>query len=861
MASIATDFKVESAYKKTNEKATQIQWEQIETRMKEEETDVLATLMKYVEKNRTELDDHQVYGDLYNDVRDLITFLKPNNEKKSEKNNKPEKKVDIIRRKNTTKKQRELVTDLMEHIQNENSGCELMMRSTRSLSSNVIEIIGITFMIMMNYIEKNTKKTNGERIEENLKIHIGVGTLHFLNMIKKYKGTSFLNPEKETKVSNTFISDFEDVRNHYIKKNPCDSTIIIENTPECVYQTKFDKFIPSEGLKPRRHQSDIIDFVDNNFDDGFLVYYTPSIGSGKTSVAVPLSHMIHLRRNEPKYKKIQLIFACNINSVRFEVARMCYNMGIKFAIGGIVMDSRTKTEKVRVVNHNSCSNSSDRVIIICNPTVASIIMADETNNENEFILFLDEPTQGADSSSSASLRYNSEIMLNLPKRTVLSSATIDSTNLNVNKEFNEKYPTSRIATISSNEAFIGCNVHSFTGTIVFPHNGAKTQDELKKIISNVENNFLLNRMYTLETFKYLCSEAKALGIKDISDPNEVFADIMNLSGDNIRKLTIELLKKISDQSNDDIEKFCSIKEAISISDTVNFRNMQVNDLWKNNNGQTLIICNNPKTDAISFFNDHIEYVKSKIGTVNEMMESYKVEMSRYEKRMEELKKAMNDEGKRSTDDAKKSAKDNDTTKIIKGKMSRSDRSNDSSQAELHKPDLKFPKEAKLGTVEFNRVFVSDRKVRNHRTPFIVDTSAIEQMREDDSIIILLLSGVGIYSILNEGTVYHDIMMNLASKGALPYIIADPSIGYGTNMPINREIIKEDLEVNSYSVNSIFQMIGRAGRVNKSWRAEAYLPDQLIEKIMKYVKNPTELQIETDNINKMMETIKMEKMEK
>jgi hypothetical protein len=86
---------------------------------------------------------------------------------------------------------------------------------------------------------------------------------------------------------------------------------------------------------------------------------------------------------------------------------------------------------------------------------------------------------------------------------------------------------------------------------------------------------------------------------------------------------------------------------------------------------------------------------------------------------------------------------------------------------------------------------------------------------------------------------------MASNGHLAYLISDASICYGTNYPINRVIITRDFSKN-HSINTLFQLMGRAGRVGQSWMAEAFIDKDTAHELLDYV-NKDGINIETVNM--------------
>lgn len=62
---------------------------------------------------------------------------------------------------------------------------------------------------------------------------------------------------------------------------------------------------------------------------------------------------------------------------------------------------------------------------------------------------------------------------------------------------------------------------------------------------------------------------------------------------------------------------------------------------------------------------------------------------------------------------------------------------------------------------------------------------------------------------------------MASMSQLAFIISDKSLINGVNFPISNVILLDDL-ASSLELNEIFQLVGRAGRVGRSWTARAYI---------------------------------------
>ena len=132
-----------------------------------------------------------------------------------------------------------------------------------------------------------------------------------------------------------------------------------------------------------------------------------------------------------------------------------------------------------------------------------------------------------------------------------------------------------------------------------------------------------------------------------------------------------------------------------------------------------------------------------------------------------------------------------------------------------KPVLKFPFKYQINTREHIRTYCNKNTVIDKNAiRDEINMDEIPDLPIEDDLILLLYCGVGIYcGSLNSA--YTSTILRLASENKLAYLVSDSSISYGTNYPINRVFIMDDLS-SEHSINTIFQLMSRAGRVGKSW---------------------------------------------
>src|SRR5690606_13757932 len=161
----------------------------------------------------------------------------------------------------------------------------------------------------------------------------------------------------------------------------------------------------------------------------------------------------------------QGIFTCSSTSVMIEVARMAFNLGIKF---GIVTED--KEGKIRIINQNSTTDETRVLIIGCPSIVAKLLK--KTGSEN-YWLFFDEITMGADNKECLLLKDSMEVLKLLPKSAILASATLCKPEdmKEIVSYHSDKHPEVFIGTVDGYEVFIGCDLRTFEMVRIIPHAG------------------------------------------------------------------------------------------------------------------------------------------------------------------------------------------------------------------------------------------------------------------------------------------------------------------------------------------------------------------------------------------------------
>lgn len=788
------------------------------------------------------------------------------------KNNKKKgMNADEIREKNAFSKVEHVFTDCIADLTME------CFAPQHALRSDIVEVIGIGFMYMLRFMIYHKKKyTQGARYIEVLSLL--VSTQRFINQCSTYEGYDLVRPSETVHMSTQHMEDLKDVYNLADREFPFDGLTVYKRAPQLLVWSDLDQYIPNMGIAPRRHQKDLIAQLFRSMDSGLLCVYRAMIGSGKTTVIRGIASLVgHLKKNIPIYRHLQAIFCCNLQSVKLQVGQFCYNSNIPFAMASI-----NNLGKYKITNNFNCKKESDRAVIICSPDVAQMILNDTVNDDDmgptydRFILFHDEPTIGADCKGSVGLENNVQLMLSQPKWAILSSATfppIEDLVPIINKVRSEN-PIVDIVDITSTEIQIGCDVRTFDGSIVVPYMGCTTSAELKHIIVLINRTPFLGKQLTNNVALTLWKECTDHLIQGIPNIPALFKDVTNMKTDRVREIILEILDILSNQSDSLIRTIChskigesdggshESKKRATLSDESGFEFEKVPEDLKNDSphqidinligtsiawklpNMTLIATIQPDTMARIWFADILEdLTKHGIKNAYKIISKYSKEIDAFNEQLERIINKLKSDEQRGGSNGKQRDASSD------------DKERRRCELEADHPKLEFPAWAHIGTREHITRFSPTKRINFYRSPLILENLHLDKLAVPDEFILLLMCGVGCYypdSKLFDDQ-YTSLVLKLASEGKLAYCVADNSISYGTNYPFNRVIVMDDFS-STHSINTLFQLMGRAGRVGRSWSAEAFISNDMVRTLIDYSMHPEKYTCEVDNIKEMVQMI-------
>nr|QBK88834.1 MAG: helicase [Mimivirus LCMiAC01] len=671
-------------------------------------------------------------------------------------------------------------------------------------SSQYAEIRLCTLIHCINYVLKH--KSSLSSCYELI-----MGTVKTLHNVKEMDGISSLACFDLSYCLDNLKSHCK-FRNEYM----------FEHYPKLCLSTIYDKVFPSMSIKPYLSQIQLMETVKKN--NRFLCRYNVMIGSGKTTISMALAKYVNeirvLQKAGGTESKLQLIFSCSIDPVRQQVCMMAYNAGIPFGISVIEDDI------VKVINNYNCRNDKERLLIVAdlNSTIGLL------KKSKDYILFLDEPTVGADEENHPITKAITNIIFIAPNKTILSSATLPNLEEmnNMLKYCPGTYSNIMIIDIYSGDALIGCEMIKKNGTTITPHNNCKSKDALMHIIHQLKTKAFIGRLYTAPIVYRLRQRMIECGVENVINLESHFSDISMISQSKIQVLAVKLLEMLFDYDDTIIEQICKEDDTTNKLEQYDFNKMFTTQAHRYI-GHCLVTVSNP----LEFAAQYSKELLVDCPTAEKLIKKYNSDMSLYDNGLKRL--------------------DVD----IKNKIERSQMQQE--MEEIKRPHIQFPEELRINSIhhikKYAPDFYNDNNDNNIDKQLIPNLKVLEDyplgLNVPDWVMLLLFAGVGIYDPNNRifNKTYTETVLNMASDGQLSFMISTDDICYGANYPFSHVVITDDI-AKKHSINTIFQLAGRAGRVGRSWVAYVHVGDETAAKITQYIHDTTDNISTVEGINMM-----------
>ena len=562
-----------------------------------------------------------------------------------------------------------------------------------------------------------------------------------------------------------------------------------------------------------------------------LIWYKVPPSGGKTILSISIAAMIHEHFKADLNKKV--LYICYNAIVRVSVANNAKLAGMPFWLisdCGNQIDipyiGRKKGKKTHIPPYEDMALDEKYIKYTENPNILPVqILITDTESglellkcfPTEFIVYLDEPTAGAEKgiyieteggassasgasgASSASRIENKLQRLNasIIKSSINTQLVMLSSTLPELEELsilNTIFPNQHIVT--NNRIPVGCGVIAPTGEEIVPLILAEDIPQLRLILSDLDAKF--TKYYTFDMVVLLAKAGEeVLEIPEDKLFDNYFDNIGLLSSKLIQDYIILLFTHLNTLDDEQLTIYI---DNIRLKLGQNTIATNIHNIIKK--GKSLVVFNRGAPCIQSALAQcNIEYdvlgnmLISKLKAYEHNKKQYEMDIVRYKK-------------------ASKAEKEN----------------------------MEEPIEPE---------FIWDYKIGNS----CVKLTTSELNLISNELAGLLLTGIGIYDPIEGAPYTNSVVMRGAINGILAVLFSTPEIVYGTNFPLISVCIDS-----SYgriaTPNSLYQLIGRAGRTGRAHEATIYFNDDdtMRKTILPPALNPSvDYKLETNVMNHYLNT--------
>ncbi len=509
------------------------------------------------------------------------------------------------------------------------------------------------------------------------------------------------------------------------------------------------------------------------------------------------------------------------------------------------------------------------VVLLCSPGTAIEILKnnqvqkqnkasgdehDEYESMTDYIVFYDEPTAtGMDqpSENNTVIAEFARFIKVMPKWTILSCATLKNVTHypELCSFFRSKYPDAKLETVNNSKIPIGASIMDFEGKVQMPHGKCTTPQQLQAVITKLEDEIILKKFYTHRIVFSMHAHLKTL-VATIPAHLEfgTYISSHEITQDSIQDLAMEYLNFVLASSATNpalVERFCSQEIVLSGFNTSNILS-NATQL----RSQTLIVASDPVRQFKESVRSHYQRILAHYQATSfaGVLSAHRASIAEWQElRAEAEKREANKKssgGKKKGRDSEEGGKKTKSTFDINTEGSL-DMRMERWVSENPCPSLNIPsrfcirslsqtKEKVRGMIDYSSDGYNDIE------PNSGDVEA------DDMLKVMLAAGVGVYTTqLDES--YLKLMTQQMEKGNLSFVFVNDEICYGVNYPIENIVILDTPLMVERSVNTLLQLVSRAGRKGKSDKANIWMSTPVISKLMDYISNHEFVDVEFNNI--------------
>lgn len=595
--------------------------------------------------------------------------------------------------------------------------------------------------------------------------------------------------------------------------------------PKLLVETMVEKKMTQYQLHPEQREvlNKIMTAITT--DNAILLGNQMPTGTGKTFLTIPLAK----RMSSNKTNKKTLIFSCSNELVCQDVASTALLADdLHLWLAKLIQDSNGQSrvllrpykrcfpakwkqvyKKTDIEKNGSIQEQWTFYVKATGKTPDLIVTDLEASLEllkasplldDPFVAYIDEFI-----SDSESNEIMAQICHYLPKQTVILSSILPSFDRMdaILSDFQKRHCTDQNALhrISTTDVAISCAIVDQDGYLVLPHFRCTTKEDVSDLIRQMRTNPRIRRLYTPQHIYYwsksVCTHLEPEGL----DFKHFFPTIWTVHNRSMTEYAVKLLEFLENHS-ELLPEFKEYRPRLMHSNPDRDKIFTEQASWFD--GKTLIMTNRVLPTVLEMVKNLIpeDLTYREIESKNDkLQEQYDVFMKKMEARRQ-----------------KKNEKAMEMFEL----------------QEMKQINLSFPKEIVINSKEhFEKFHPDDPVTVKVRSQILLPKELSDVFY--DRLTLCLIAGIGFYSNEQMTDFQRNAVMSLYKD--LGFLVSDKTIVFGTNLPhLTNIFIDRDFAL-SASVPVLYQLIGRVGRMGRSYHANVVLNNKEgVDKIMSFHNN-------------------------
>jgi hypothetical protein len=638
--------------------------------------------------------------------------------------------------------------------------------------------------------------------------------------------------------------------------------------PELMFRCPLDVLIPDMAVSLRKFQKEIIPLVKkylNGSRSEFMLFLRETIGSGKTTlafliaVAMNRAEKIAFRYgSEIKMQKRIMLFCCPVPGVMNDLAKLTFHAGIPFGVS--VSDSK----KLVSIQSTWKKRPNDVTVIFSDPECYQKVMNSKEWGSRISVVFGDEFNAGASTRSA----YTQSVMRGLvycAPVTILSSATLATPeNLEpIIANFKRLYPTGEVIDRDSNDPAVACKITSPTSEVIFPEvsmckhgdTNADIAARYRKVTGIIQKDQLLVRCVDPPTVLVLAKYFRNKGVP-IPSPETALKPLHKVKQPHVNHYLALIRKTLCELDDNTLAGYLKSMQMKGLKnpswklDTRNGNSSALKQLIFGEIGGTTLVVGNTERAAILIghllFSNRFDIKKGEAPD-NALKRYCNQVYEKFTKKFEsgDSRKDMKKIDKETKRGSKKKAISDRNGGSRKGET-RQDRvmALDSTYNSL-RTEINYPPVLQISSPVFCAKHKVNREyVQHERANEIFKT--LRGANISPLYILLLMSGVGIYSQGSFPESYRKLVNRLSDEKRIPILLSElRHCSYGVNLRLENVLLLSGIGsaistmkvTDIVSLEDLIQVFGRAGRSLLSFTANIYYVNPSISTVLKnHMKN-------------------------